>query len=65
MVIDDTKLAEQISEAGKTTTPQRIVIFRALEIVDGSVLAYELRDHTHSRSVESFNISTNYRVLAF
>ncbi|HBX26453.1 MAG TPA: hypothetical protein DEF72_03365 [Gammaproteobacteria bacterium] len=65
MVIDDIKLPEQISEAGKTTTPQRIAIFRALVIVAGPVTAYELRDHTNSRPKESFNISTIYRVLDF
>ena len=65
MAIDNVKLVNQIGSAGKTLTPQRIAIFRALEIVDEPITAYELRNHTNSRTVESFNISTIYRVLNF
>ena len=65
MAIDKVKLAEKISSAGKTVTPQRITIFRALELVGEPVTAYELRDLTNSWSDESFNISTIYRVLDF
>ena len=65
MAIDKVKLAEKISSAGKTVTPQRITIFRALELVGEPITAYELRDLTNSWSDESFNISTIYRVLDF
>jgi Fur family zinc uptake transcriptional regulator len=65
MAIDKVKLTEKISSAGKTVTPQRIAIFRTLEVVGEAITAYELRDLTNSRFDESFNISTIYRVLDF
>ena len=65
MAIDSSRLIQEVSSVGKTLTPQRLAIYRALEIAKKPLTAYELKDQVNHQSNESFNISTIYRVLDF
>ena len=65
MAIDSSRLIHEVSSVGKTLTPQRLVIYRALETAKDPLTAYELKDQVNHLSKESFNISTIYRVLDF
>lgn len=65
MVIDSSRLIDEASSTGKTLTPQRLTIYRALEAAKKPLTAYELKTQVHKQSNESFNISTIYRVLDF
>ena len=65
MAIDSSRLIHEVSSVGKTLTPQRLAIYRALETAKDPLTAYELKDQVNHLSNESFNISTIYRVLDF
>jgi Fur family zinc uptake transcriptional regulator len=65
MAIDSSRLIHEVSSVGKTLTPQRLAIYRALETAKDPLTAYELKDQVNHLSKESFNISTIYRVLDF
>ena len=65
MAIDSSRLIQEVSSVGKALTPQRLAIYRALEMAKEPLTAYELRDQVNRQSNESFNISTIYRVLDF
>lgn len=65
MATDNLSLIDQVSSAGKTLTPPRLSIFRALEALGRPITAYELQGYINDQSDESFNISTIYRVLDF
>ena len=65
MATDNLALIDQVTSAGKTLTPQRLSIFRALEALGRPITAYELQGYINNQSDESFNISTIYRVLDF
>ena len=65
MAIDSSRLIHEVSSVGKTLTPQRLAIYRALETAKDLLTAYELKDQVNHLSKESFNISTIYRVLDF
>ncbi|HBC49701.1 MAG TPA: transcriptional repressor [Gammaproteobacteria bacterium] len=65
MAIDSSRLIHAVSSVGKTLTPQRLAIYRALETAKDPLTAYELKDRVNHLSNESFNISTIYRVLDF
>ncbi|MDA0894269.1 MAG: Fur family transcriptional regulator [Proteobacteria bacterium] len=65
MAIDSSRLIYEVSSVGKTLTPQRLAIYRALETAKDPLTAYELKDQVNHLSKESFNISTIYRVLDF
>ena len=65
MAIDSIRLIDEVSVSGKTLTPQRLAIYRALEAAEEPLTAYELKQQVRHQSDESFNISTIYRVLDF
>ena len=65
MAIDSSRLIHEVSSVGKTLTPQRLAIYRALETAKDPLTAYKLKDQVNHLSKESFNISTIYRVLDF